>query len=68
VEKRFPAFLRAGFFCAVRRTPHGGLRSRTDRRRDKQFREADIDMFLAKPLDLLVLETLLALEGDRLAS
>lgn len=44
------------------------MRWRTDRRRDKQFREADIDMFLAKPLDLLVLETLLALERDRLAS
>jgi len=44
------------------------MRWRTDRRRDKQFREADIDMFLAKPLDLLVLETLLALESDRLAS
>ena len=44
------------------------LRWRSDRRRDAQFREADIDMFLAKPLDLLVLETLLALERDRLAS
>jgi CheY-like chemotaxis protein len=44
------------------------MRWRTDRRRDKQFREADIDMFLAKPLDVLVLETLLALEVDRLAS
>jgi DNA-binding response OmpR family regulator len=44
------------------------LRWRSDRRRDKQFREADIDMFLAKPVDLLVLETLLTLEGDRLAS
>jgi DNA-binding response OmpR family regulator len=44
------------------------LRWRSDRRRDAQFREADIDMFLAKPIDLQVLETLLALESDRLAS
>jgi CheY-like chemotaxis protein len=44
------------------------LRWHSDKRRDKQFREADIDMFLAKPVDLLVLETLLALERDRLAS
>jgi CheY-like chemotaxis protein len=44
------------------------LRWPSDKRRDKQFREADIDMFLAKPVDLLVLETLLALERDRLAS
>jgi len=44
------------------------LRWHSDKRRDKRFREADIDMFLAKPVDLLVLETLLALERDRLAS
>ena len=44
------------------------LRWHSDKRRDKLFREADIDMFLAKPVDLLVLETLLALENDRLAS
>jgi CheY-like chemotaxis protein len=44
------------------------LRWHSDRRRDAQFREADIDMFLAKPVDLLVLETLLALERDRLAT
>ena len=44
------------------------LRWHSDRRRAAQFREADIDMFLAKPVDLVVLETLLALESDRLAS
>lgn len=43
------------------------LRSPSDRRRDAHFREADIDMVLAKPLDVHVLETLLELEGDRLA-
>lgn len=44
------------------------LRWHNDKRRDKQFREADIDMFLAKPVDLVVLKNLLALESDRLAS
>ena len=44
------------------------LRWHSDRRRDAQSRLADIDIILAKPVDLLVLETLLALEGDRLAS
>ncbi|HEX5104565.1 MAG TPA: hypothetical protein VFV87_12180 [Pirellulaceae bacterium] len=43
------------------------LRWHTDRRRDPQFQPTDVDLYLAKPVDLLVLETVLALEADRLS-
>jgi CheY-like chemotaxis protein len=35
-------------------------------RRSRQQKTADIDLFLAKPVDVFVLETLLLLEGERL--
>ena len=42
------------------------LRWHTDRRREEQFKATDFDLYLPKPVDLFVLETLLMLEAERL--
>lgn len=42
------------------------MRTRDDKRSGPGHREADIDLFLSKPMDLAVLETLLLMEGERL--
>lgn len=41
------------------------MRALAEKRRSPQCSEADIDLFLGKPLDLSVLETVLSLESDR---
>lgn len=41
------------------------MRAGSDQR-DRSRKEADIDLFLAKPIDVTVLETLLLMEGERL--
>jgi len=42
------------------------MRAAGDRRGGPFIKEADIDLFLAKPMDSAVLETLLLMEGERL--
>jgi len=42
------------------------MRTRDDQRSGLGRKEADIDLFLSKPMDLAVLETLLLMEGERL--
>ena len=41
------------------------LRWRTDRRRQEKYRATDFDLYLAKPVDAFVLETLLMMEAER---
>lgn len=42
------------------------MRASRDERDSQRRKEADIDLFLAKPMDLATLETLLLMEGERL--
>jgi CheY-like chemotaxis protein len=42
------------------------MRTRNDKRSGPGQKEADIDLFLSKPMDLAVLEALLLMEGERL--
>ena len=42
------------------------MRAVADCRGGSPWREADIDLFLSKPMDLEVLAQLLQMEGDRL--